>query len=150
MPDIENRSQNSYTTPCNGVVSHGALADHTRGNKRKQNASMIFARYRRVMRVYLCAQTAVHTHLINHGYFDRSKKPEYPQFEPHAGIKTAQVPGSPLYICGLYTTRTVNFHYSLKLGNLHVRQVTVGPVIPRLTFNFSELPHPCGFVCQCP
>ena len=26
--------------------------------------------------------------------------PEDPQFEPHAGIKMAQVVGSPLYICG--------------------------------------------------
>ena len=42
--NIEKRSQNSYTTPCNGVVSRGAqiggiqvFDDHTRGNKRKQN-----------------------------------------------------------------------------------------------------------------
>ena len=28
------------------------------------------------------------------------EKPEDPHFEPHAGIKMAQVLGSPLYICG--------------------------------------------------
>ena len=40
-----------YTTPCNGVISHGAqiggiwvFADHTCGHKHKQNASTIFAR----------------------------------------------------------------------------------------------------------
>ena len=54
------------------------------------------------MHVYLHAQTAaVHTHLMNHGYFDRGENPEFPQFEPHARIKVVQVLGSPLYICGL-------------------------------------------------
>ena len=49
--DIERRSQNSYTALCNGVVNHGApiggiqvFANHTRGNKRKQNVSTIFPR----------------------------------------------------------------------------------------------------------
>ena len=56
---------------------------------------------RRSMHVNLHAQTTVHTHLTNQGYFDRRKKPEYPQFEPHARIKMAQVLGSPLYICGV-------------------------------------------------
>ena len=28
------------------------------------------------------------------------EKPKYPQFEPHAGMKMAQVLGSPLYIFG--------------------------------------------------
>ena len=49
--DIERRSWNSYTAPCNAVISHGApiggiqvFANHTRGNKRKQNKSTIFAR----------------------------------------------------------------------------------------------------------
>ena len=47
--DIERRSQNSYTAPCSSVTSHGAptegiwvFADNICGNKRKQNASMIF------------------------------------------------------------------------------------------------------------
>ena len=39
-------------------------------------------------------------HLTNQGYFDYRKKPEDSLFEPHAGIKMAQVLGSPLYICG--------------------------------------------------
>ena len=29
-------------------------------------------------------------------------KPEYPQFEPHAGIKMAHFLGSTVYICGFY------------------------------------------------
>ena len=44
--DMEGRSQTSYTTPCNGVVNHGApiggirvLTDHSRDNKRKQKAA---------------------------------------------------------------------------------------------------------------
>ena len=48
--DIERRYQNSYTAPCNGVISRGApiggiqvFADHTHGNRRIQNASTIFA-----------------------------------------------------------------------------------------------------------
>ena len=32
-------------------------------------------------------------------YFDDGKKPEYPQLEPHARTKMAQVLGSPVYIC---------------------------------------------------
>ena len=35
---------------------------------------------------------------MNHGYFDYGKKSKDPQFEPHAGIKMAQVLGSPVYI----------------------------------------------------
>ena len=52
LPQIyKGGSQTSYTTPCNGIISRGAqirgiriFADHTRGNKRKQNTSTIFAR----------------------------------------------------------------------------------------------------------
>ena len=46
--DIHQRSQTSYTTPCNGVISHGAqfgglrvFANHTCKNKRKTNAFTI-------------------------------------------------------------------------------------------------------------
>ena len=48
--DKKRRSQNSYTAPCNGIVSHGTsiggikvFADHTSRHKRKQNVSTIFA-----------------------------------------------------------------------------------------------------------
>ena len=103
--DIEKRFLNSYTSQCNGVVSHVApvggirvFADHTPRNKRKQNASTIFAR---------CA--AFHTCLpscSDHSTYpsDESllfwsqEKPKYPQFEPHAGIKMVQVLGSPVFI----------------------------------------------------
>ena len=51
----------------------------------------------RFMSVHLHAQTAVHMHLTNHGHFDHGK-PKYPQVEPHARIKMAQILRSP----GLY------------------------------------------------
>ena len=41
-----------------------------------------------------------HKHLKNCGYFDY-RKTRGTQFEPHAGIKMAQVLQSPLYICGI-------------------------------------------------
>ena len=55
--------------------------------------------------VYLHAQTPVHTCAPDESWlFWSQEKPEYPQFEPHARIKMAQVLGSLLYICGLDTT----------------------------------------------
>ena len=110
--DIERRSRNSYTAPCKCVVSHGALiggirvfADHTCGNEHKQNTSTTFVRRWRFTHVYLHAQTAIHMHLMNHGYFDCGKNPEYPQSEPHARIKMVQVVGSPVCICD-YSTQS--------------------------------------------
>ena len=41
----------------------------------------------------------VHTHLTNYSYFDCGKL-EYPQLEPHAWLKIAQVLGPPVNICG--------------------------------------------------
>ena len=107
--DIHGRSQTSYITPCDGVISHWAqiggllvFANHTRKNKRNTNASTIFAHF---TRVYLHTKTAVdagdiYTHLMNRGYFDYGKKLEDPLFEPHARIKIAQVLGSPVYSYG--------------------------------------------------
>ena len=76
--DIE-RSQNSHTAPCNGIVSHGApiwgiraFADHTRGNKHKENVPTIFTRF---AHVYFHTQTGIHMQLMNHGYFDHGKNP---------------------------------------------------------------------------
>ena len=78
--DIEGRSQNPYSTPCNGVVSHGApigriqvFAEHTRRNKCKKNASMTFAR-RAAFHTFLSLSSDHSTYaLTNHGYFDRGK-----------------------------------------------------------------------------
>ena len=84
--DIEKRSQNSYTSPCNGVVSHGAtirvFAGHTCRNKSNKMRPQSSRAMRRFMRVYLQAQTAVHTHLTNHGYFDLGKKLNTPNLSP--------------------------------------------------------------------
>ena len=48
--DIQGRPHISYTTPCNGLINHGAkirgdrvFADHTLGNICKQTASMILS-----------------------------------------------------------------------------------------------------------
>ena len=51
-----------------------------------------------VSRVFIY-QTAVHTHLSNHSYLKLREKLKYPQLEPHAGIRMAQVLGSQVYIC---------------------------------------------------
>ena len=90
--DIERRSHNSYTAPCNGVICHGApirgirvFANHTCGNKLcKLNVSTIFARRTVFKHVYLHAQIAIHTHLRITVILIAGKKSEYPQLEPHA------------------------------------------------------------------
>ena len=62
---------------CNNVVSRGApigvfrhFIDHTHRNECKQNGPMIFLCF---MCVYPQVQTAVHTHLMNHGHFHGGK-----------------------------------------------------------------------------
>ena len=132
--DTQGRSQMWYTVLCNGVVSHGAqirgiwvFANHTCKNKRKINASTIFA-HCAAMHVYLHAQRPSrcrwHTHLM----FWLWKKPEYSQFEPHAGVKMAQILGSPLYIYGTFSkwdktwfliTETCMHPYHLSLSGSH-------------------------------
>ena len=114
--DIDRRSQDSYTSLCNGVVSHGApigdirvFADHTSGNKRKQNAFTIFAR--RFMCTYLYAQ-AVYAPDESRLLFWSREKPKYSQLESHAGIKMAQCLGSPVYICESFS-RSIQMQKSL-------------------------------------
>ena len=112
--DIQERPQNSYTTLCNGVVSHGVpfgglriLADPARKRKRKTNLFAIFALY---VTFYVCLSSRSHrsrcrwhTYLTNNGQFDYGQNPKTLNFvlEARAGIKMAQVLGSPLYICVL-------------------------------------------------
>ena len=95
----------SYTTQCNGVVSHGGqfgglrvFADHIRKNTRKTNVFTIFARRAAFALACLHAQIAVHMHPTNRDYFDYGKNPKTPQIQPYARIKMAQ--GSLVYICG--------------------------------------------------
>ena len=103
--DIQGTSQTSYTTPCNGVFSHGAqiggiwdYADHTRRNKHKQNASTIFAR-RKAFHACFSSHSDRFTYAPEESrLFWSLEKPKYSQFELHARIKMAQVLGSPLYI----------------------------------------------------
>ena len=110
--DLDRRSRTSYTAPCNGVVSHGApiggfrvFADHTRGNKHKQNVSMIFAP-RAAFYACLSSHSDRSTYAPDESrLFWSQEKLEYPQFEPHAGIKMVQVLASPVYICGMVTSK---------------------------------------------
>ena len=100
--DIEKRSQNSYTAPCNGVVSHGDIqgfADHIRRKKRKQNASTILCA---LSRMFISTYAPDESQL-----FWSWEKLEYPQLEPHTRLKMAQVLRSPIYICGLYSPMTL-------------------------------------------
>ena len=83
--DIQGRSQTSYinTTPCHGAqfrvfVFLPTIHAETNANKMRPRSSRAV---RRFTRVYFYAQTARHTQLSNHGYFDRRKKPEYPKYE---------------------------------------------------------------------
>ena len=105
--DIERRSQNSHTAPCNGAVNHGApikslrvFADHTNGNKCKKIAPTIF----------ICC-VAFHEYFSScpdcniyapdeSRLFCSQEKPEYPQLEAHARIKMVRVLGSRVFICG--------------------------------------------------
>ena len=64
--DLDHRSWTSYTTPCNGTVSHGApiwviwiFADHTRGNECKQTHHPSSRCVQHFTCVYLHVQTAV-------------------------------------------------------------------------------------------
>ena len=109
--DIERRSRNSYTTPSYGVVSHGALiegirvfADHTRGNRRKQKASMI-STHHTAFQACLPSRSNRSTYAPDESrLFWSEEKPEYPHFEPFVEIKMAQALGSPVYICGQSTS----------------------------------------------
>ena len=62
------------------------FADHTRGNKRKQNASTIFAR-RAAFHVCISSHSdrSTYTQLTNHDYFDREKNLNTPNGSPVPG-----------------------------------------------------------------
>ena len=91
--DKHQRSQTSYTTLCNGVISHAAqfgglqvFADHTR----KTNMFTIFVR-----RVAFCAWLSSCSDRGTYApdepwLFWLQEKPEDPQIEPRARIKMAQ------------------------------------------------------------
>ena len=85
--DIDRRSQNSYIASWNGVVSHVAkigvfgflFADH----KQKQMQTKCIhdlCTPCSISCVYLHAQTAVLMHLMNHGYLDRRKNLNTPNW----------------------------------------------------------------------
>ena len=91
---------------CNGVVSHGAqiggiwgFADHTGRNTHKQNSFTIFFA---AFPVCLFSSSDRSTYAPEESrLFWSWEKPKYPQFEPRAGIKVAQVLGSIVYICDI-------------------------------------------------
>ena len=82
---IHQRSQISYTIPCNDVVSHGAqfeglrvFADHTHENKCRTIALTIFAH-----RAAFCACLSSRS--------DRRKNPKTPKFNPMPGSRWRMV-----------------------------------------------------------
>ena len=96
------RSQFSYTTPSNGVVSHGAkfrglciFAYHRRKNKCKTNPFMIFVRRFALVLSFMQVTFAPDEPQI----FWLWEKPEDPPIQVNAGIQMAQVLGSLVYIC---------------------------------------------------
>ena len=101
------RSQNSFTGPCNGIVSHGApiggirvFIDHTCGNECKQNATTIFVQQFHAC-LYFQAQFAVymHTWRITIVFIVGKTYTNTPIWAPYQD-KMVQVLGSPFYFCG--------------------------------------------------
>ena len=96
--------------PCNGIVSCGAqigglrvFADHSYENKSEKSAPTIFT-HRAAFYAILSSRSdrsrcRWHTHQRTMVILI-TRKTWRPQFEPHAGMKMAQVLLSPLYICG--------------------------------------------------
>ena len=75
------------------------FADQTRGHKCKQNASTIFTCH---MALHTCLSSCSDrsTYAPNESrLFWSQEKTLIHEFEPHAGIKMAQILRSPLYIC---------------------------------------------------
>ena len=88
------RSQTFYTTPCNGVMSHGDLFGNLRvfaDHKRKTNAVTIFARRTAFCACFVFALRIRYmqvTYALDESpLFWLRKKPEDPQIQVHAGIK---------------------------------------------------------------
>ena len=80
----------------------------THRNKRKQNASTICA-HRKAFHVCLFSHSdcSTCTHLTNHGYFDRGKKPKISPIGAHARIRLQR-----FRISGLYLWFLLNFYHS--------------------------------------
>ena len=79
ITDIDRRSQNSYTAPCNGVVSHGAPVG-VFGFLSIIHAVTSLHVVWLFMLVYIRAQTAVHTYLTIHSYCDYGKNLNMPNW----------------------------------------------------------------------
>ena len=101
--DKHRRSHTSYTNPCNGHRQPWGLNWGSSGfyqpNTQKQMRPWSLHAMRCLMRVYLPAQTAVDADDIRTWWTTViliTGKTRRLQFEPHAGIKMAQV----IYICG--------------------------------------------------
>ena len=104
------RSQTSYATPCNGVVSHGAqfgvfgfLPTTYAKINAKQMRSRSLPAVRRCALVCLHAQIALHAGNIDTWWttvIEYWKSPKTPKIQPHDAFKMAQDLGSLVYICG--------------------------------------------------
>ena len=75
---------------------------HDRGNKSKQNASITFA-HCKAFRACSSLRLDHSTHASDESQlYWLQEKSGYPQMKLHAGIKMAQVLGSPICSCGLH------------------------------------------------
>ena len=106
--DIEMISQNSYTSLCNGVVSHEAPIAVFRflpTTYVETNTNRMWPRSSHTMRyfthVYLHAQTAVHIHLANHSHLFVGKPWIPPIGAPCRDKDGAGSRISSLYLCHL-------------------------------------------------
>ena len=115
ITDIESRSQNSYTAQCNSVSCHGSpigstqvlLTTHGKTNANKMRPRSARA-VQRFTHIYLHTQTAVHTHLTNHDYFDRGKTQVLPIRSPYR-YKDGTGCGMPCLYLWLQSRITVYF-----------------------------------------
>ena len=105
--DIQGRSQTSFPTQCNmassAMGSNWGSSGFLPTTHKKQTQIKRIHDLRTpcgvFMHDYLHAQTTVD---VQTTVILITRNPEDSQFEPHAGIKLAQVLGSPVYICGSY------------------------------------------------
>ena len=91
ITDKEKRSQNSYTSLSSAMELKFGVFRFLPTTHAETNASKMRPRSSRTMQhftcVYLHTQTAVHTYLMNHGYFDCGKNPNTPNLSPLPGYR---------------------------------------------------------------
>ena len=121
------QGRSDHVCQCNGVVSHGAqiwdLWVFTYCTHKHKCVTMIFGCcagfYASLSSCSDCSRVWWHIR-INHSYFDYGKSWRS-QFEPHAGIKVAQVLDLPyISVCGPHHIHVMS---KMQRGIIHLRVV---------------------------